>query len=195
MEEIWKDIEGYDWLYQVSSLWRVKSLKFWKEVILVWCKLKHWHKQVQLFLNWKSTVTKKLIHRLVAEYFIPNPYNLPCVCHRSEILDIKWCLYNWVDNLFWWTHQDNMRDMVNKWRASDHLLKNNYMKWKFWKYCKNSKKVNQYTKDLEFIKQWDSIMDVKRELWLSNSWISNCCRWKIYKSVGGFKWSYTNITQ
>lgn len=50
-----------------------------------------------------------LAHRLVALTFIPNPNNLPFVCHKNDIRTD-----NRSSNLFWGTRQDNMDDMVNK---------------------------------------------------------------------------------
>lgn len=51
----------------------------------------------------------KAVHRLVAELYIPNPYNLPCVLHKD---DDKTNPHK--NNLFWGTHADNTRDMFNK---------------------------------------------------------------------------------
>lgn len=58
--------------------------------------------------------TNYIVHRLVAIHFIPNPLNLPCVCHRDETLDEYGCMYNLSDNLWWGTHTDNMQDMYKK---------------------------------------------------------------------------------
>ena len=160
-----------------SRLW-----KYMKSFFIKW-----WYSRINLY---KNLINKSnSIHRLVAQHFIPNPNNLPCVLHRKEDLDENWRLYNWEDNLFWWTHTDNMRDKHNKWRANNHLQKNNFMKWKFWKDHHSSKKVNQYSLEWEFIKTWDSLMDIERELWIKNVCISYCCRWK-YKKSWWFKWEY-----
>lgn len=53
----------------------------------------------------------------------------------------------------------------------------------------NSKPIDQYTKDGDFIKSWDSTMDVQRELGINNSNISACARGNI-KSAGGYIWRY-----
>jgi len=52
------------------------------------------------------------IHRLVAKAFIPNPNNLPCVCHRDDNP-----MNSHVSNLFWGSHQDNVDDCERKGRA------------------------------------------------------------------------------
>lgn len=51
------------------------------------------------------------VHRLVAEAYLPNPLNLPCVCHKDDNPQ-----NNHKDNLFWGTQQDNMDDMLLKGR-------------------------------------------------------------------------------
>lgn len=168
--EIWKDINWYWWEYQISNLWKVKSFKSWIEKIMIFSIWKRWHSSITLSLNWIWLRTSA--HRIVAKNFIPNPLNLPCVLHKKEDLDENWALYNWSDNLFWWTQKDNIQDMLKKWRASK------FHKWKFWKYHPKSKGVNQYTKEWIFIKTWNSIMDVQRELWIDQSSICKSCNWK-----------------
>ena len=113
MEEIWKDIEGYEGYYQISNLGNVKSLartitrkdgqtRFYNERIM--------DKRVSTdgYYIAKLTVKRKSksigIHILVAKAFIPNPNNLPEVNHKD--FDRK---NNRVDNLEWCTHQDNIR--------------------------------------------------------------------------------------
>lgn len=88
-EEIWKDIIGYEGLYQVSSLGRVRSLDrydsrncFWEGRILKLYTRKGGYLFVQLHLNGKGK--NYLVHRLVAIAFIPNPDNLPEVNHLDE---------------------------------------------------------------------------------------------------------------
>ena len=53
-------------------------------------------------LNWKNKKFSKSQHRLIAEYFIPNPNNLPCVHHKDGNR-----LNNSIDNLQWVTFQEN----------------------------------------------------------------------------------------
>ncbi len=108
MNEIWKDIAGYEGLYQVSNLGRVKSLK--KEIIMKVNPDKNGYLTLCLSVNRKES--NKRIHRLVAEAFIPNPKNLPYVCHKDDNPE-----NNSVDNLWWGTHTDNVRDMWKKDRA------------------------------------------------------------------------------
>ena len=192
MIEEWKPVIGYEWLYEISNLWKIYSLpkkwSWWHNGKIV--KLSRsgkWYSNLSLYKELKSI--SRMVHRLVAIHFIPNPDNLPLVCHKDETLDENGLLYNWEDNLFWWTYSDNMKDMYKKWRWNNFLNGNTFFRWKFWKYHHSSKKVNQYTRDWIFIKTWDSVMDVERELWIKNNQISGCCNW--YRPTAKwFKWKY-----
>jgi len=95
MQEIWKDIEGYEGLYQVSNLGNVKSIK--NNIIKKPSKLPKGYLQICLNKNGKLKYIS--IHRLVAQAFIPNPNNLPCVNHKdcnpqnNNINNLEWCTY------------------------------------------------------------------------------------------------------
>lgn len=189
MIEEWKPVIGYEWFYEVSSIWRVKSLWFWKERIL-----KPWINNI-----WRSMVilTKELtnkpflISRLVWINFIPNTENKPYVLHKIETLDENWALYNWMDNLFWGNQSENMTDMYYKNRSNNHF-KLNHPKphlWKFWKCNHLSKIVYQYTLEWEFLREWINARQIEKELWIKYQYISNCCLWK-QKNVGGFTFTY-----
>lgn len=108
IEEIWKDILGYEGIYQLSNLGKVKALELWKshggsgillhkEKVLKTGKYKKGYEHVNLCKN--AITDKKVIHRLVAEYFIPNPDNKPCVNHidgnpaNSRVDNLEWCTY------------------------------------------------------------------------------------------------------
>ena len=100
MGEIWKDIEGYEGLYQVSNLGRVKSLKYNKERILKIANGTDGYKIVGLTYNSKRKTFK--VHRLVAQAFIPNPNEYPQVNHKDEDKG-----NNKVDNLEWCDNKYN----------------------------------------------------------------------------------------
>lgn len=78
MVEEWRNIEGYD-NYMVSNLGRIKSLRFGKEKIL---KLKVQNNGYNVISLYKERNRKfLLLHRLVAQAFLPNHNNLPFVDH------------------------------------------------------------------------------------------------------------------
>lgn len=95
--EIWKDIKGYEGLYQVSNLGRVKSLKVSKiksERIRKSYQQSSGYISIVLCKNGKAVNHK--VHRLVASAFIDNPNNLPEINHKDENK-----ANNKVDNLEW----------------------------------------------------------------------------------------------
>lgn len=100
--EQWKDIEGYDGMYQVSDLGRVRSLKFGRVKVLRPTKNVYGYLRVGLFLYGKQK--KVLVHRLVAQAFIENDDE-----NKTQINHIDECKQNnrlW--NLEYCTAQYNM---------------------------------------------------------------------------------------
>lgn len=115
MIEFWKDVSGYEGLYQVSNLGRVKSLPrtvrtrygtgVRKEKILQGGSYPNGYVFVCLCKDGEKKM--RMIHRLVAEAFIPNPLNLPTVNHRDGNKQ-----HNWVGNLEWCTQGDNLKHAI-----------------------------------------------------------------------------------
>ena len=112
MEEIWKDIDGYEGIYQISNLGNVKSLR--REVIHPDGRIQVRNERIMskresidgyyiAKLNVNNQSKSIAIHRLVAQAFIPNPDNLPEVNHVDTNRK-----NNCVDNLEWCTHADNV---------------------------------------------------------------------------------------
>lgn len=103
--EIWKDIEGYEGLYQVSNYGRIQSKKYGKEKVLYQYLTTKGYLLTALSKNGK--VCRKLTHRLVAEAFIPNPQNKPFIDHiNGNKTD------NRVENLRWVTAQENTHNPI-----------------------------------------------------------------------------------
>ena len=176
MEEIWKDIKGYEGIYQISNLGRVKSSERrgnGREIILKGWKPKDGYKRVKLIKKYK--VENKLIHRLIAEAFIPNPNNYPVVNHKNGIKTD-----NQIENLEWCTQKYNMREAQRL-----NLLNPG-------KNIKEKRKVKQYTKEGKFIEEWSSMIEVQRKLGYKTSAISMCCKGKI-KTAYGYIWKYAEL--
>ena len=114
MNEIWKDIKGYEGSYQVSNLGRVKSLNYHREGIEKILKIDGSTQYKTVMLYRDGGGTRFLLHRLVASAFIPNPNNYPVVNHIDEDKS-----NNRVDNLEWCTQQYN----VNYGTGLDRLSK------------------------------------------------------------------------
>ena len=173
MIEIWKDIKGYEGLYQVSNFGNVMSLNYYrsgKPKLLKPGKTKNGYLLVTLYKNRKRKSYK--VHRLVAEHFIPNPDNLPEINHKDENKQ-----NNSVDNLEYCTHEDN----INYGTRNERIAKANTNR-------KRSKKVLQFTLDGEFVKEWESTRECKRNGFNQGNIVS-CCNGKL-KSAGGFIWRY-----
>lgn len=101
VEVVWKPVVGFESLYEVSSLGRVRNKK--GEILKQRIKRTNCtcYKSVDL---WKDgRYHKKYIHRLLAEAFIPNPDNLPMVNHKDED-----GTNNFIDNLEWCTREYNV---------------------------------------------------------------------------------------
>lgn len=110
LEEVWKDIEGYEGLYQVSSWGRVRSVfRYYK--ILRGLKTTNGYLRVALCKNGKTKFHS--VHRVVAQAFIPNPQNKPQVNHIDENKD-----NNHVENLEWCTAKENTNHGTHNLRVS-----------------------------------------------------------------------------
>ena len=166
MKEIWKDVPWYEGMYQVSTLWRVKSL--WRKVLSGnrWWQWKpekilkqfvgQWHCRVVLM---KEGVRNDVfVHRLVASAFLWvdvefNWKNL--ICHKNDV-----GTDNRVENLYIGTYSDNNKDTVRNWHWVDNSNENHWMCKLTNKQIKEirrllDEKVNQYKiAKMYWITQW-----------------------------------------
>ena len=176
MNEIWKDIVGYEGLYQISNLGRVKSLNYnrtGKENILSPGLSSNGYYHVSLCKN--GEMKDFNVHRLVALSYIPNLDNKPCVDHiNGNRLD------NRVENLRWCTNKENCNfPLAKKNNSIAHI-----------NHPKKSKPILQIDINTgEVINEFPSGKEVERQLEISNGNISNCCNGKL-KTAYGYIWRY-----
>lgn len=189
--EIWKPVIGYEGLYEVSSMGRIRSLdritsyinrtQEGKEYTTTHThkgKLMKQHnnhfgyKVIALCINGKYRTC--MVHRLVAQVFIPNPNNLPQVNHKDENKQ-----NNCIDNLEWCTQQYNINYGSGNIRRIDTRNQNKSYHYQ--------REVGQYTLDGDLIKKYPSASDTG----YCRESIRDCCNGK-QKTAYGYKWGYLN---
>lgn len=178
MREIWKPICGYENKYMVSNLGNVLSLNYSgtrKSKVLTPVKQHKGYLFVHLGGN-----KIKMVHSLVAEAFIPNPERKGFVNHIDGNKH-----NNSVDNLEWVTAKENVEHAIRTGLRDPH--KNNHPKGKN---VVNSRAVDQYSKDGQFVKHWDCISDAARAVGTTASQICGCACGRLL-TAHGFTWRYS----
>ena len=163
--EIWKDMEGYEGLYQVSNLGRVKRLKgkyISTQRILKLRVGTRGYLYVQLCK--KGQRKYYTIHRLVAQAFLPNPENKPQVNHIDEDKT-----NNIISNLEWVTAKENNHHGTRIERTSHKIKAIDIANGEYNIYC--------------------SIRDCSRKLGLSQGNICQCLKGKL-RQTGGYTFEY-----
>ena len=115
INEIFKDVKGYEGYYEISNLGRVRSTSYKGVKILKPFITKKGYLNVIFCINQKKE--HKFIHRLVAETFIPNINNYSTVNHKDENK-----LNNCVENLEWLSVEDNNRYSNKKMLTKEQVL-------------------------------------------------------------------------
>lgn len=175
---IWKDIEGFEDYYQISSDGRVRSKdrtiidkigrkRSWKGQLLNPDIAQNGYYRVTLSIN--RNRKQLYLHRLLAKYFIPNPNDLPQVNHIDGNK-----LNNNLNNLEWCSNQDNIIHAY-KHRLIKPVSGKNHPN--YGKYGANSKKAKPIiSKNIitNEIKKYGSIIDTKKD-GFTPSEVSRCC--------------------
>lgn len=166
--EIWKDIKGYEGIYQVSNLGRVKRFK---EYFMQSHPNKKGYHRIRLSKNGNCKTVS--LARLVAEAFIPNPDQLPEVNHKDEDKNNNTCF-----NLEWCDRKYNV-NYGHRTEKQKETYKSHSSNWN---------KIIQFTMDGKIIKVWDSINDIEASNFTKSN-VYACCKFS-RESSGGYKWLY-----
>lgn len=176
MEEIWKPVVGYESYYEVSNLGRIRSFdraknNRWGSTTIIKGKILSptlldtgYHRVI---LYGAGGYQRKFVHRLVAEAFIPNPNNLPCVNHKDEVKT-----NNRVENLEWCTYKYNIE-------YSNILEKSN----------EKLRTPIYQIKEGVIIDFFLSQGEAARSTHLCQSNINKCLKGKL-NQTGGYQWKY-----
>lgn len=170
MEE-WKDIDGYDGVYQVSSEGRVRSFQCNK------CKILNCHivvktKHLKIGLYKDKKRKHYYVHKLVAKAFLPNPNSYTEVNHKDENP-----LNNNVENLEWCTHRYNMTYGTCQERSRiTHL--------------ERTPSILMYNKEGVLKATFNSVVDAEKETGTPHSNIIACCKGRL-KTANRYVWKYS----
>lgn len=181
--EIWRDIKGYEGLYQVSNHGRVKSFNYLRkgETELLKPGKSYGYNVVCLCIDGVHKMKK--VHRLVAEAFLPKPDGKDFINHKIEGEEGK--TINIVE-----FNDDGTIDYERttiEW--CDQKYNNTYGTVKKRQAKKLFKPVFQYTLSGELVKKWPSASAVQKEFgWFSTA-IGACCRGKMKTSYNHI-WRY-----
>lgn len=178
MGEVWKDIKGYEGIYQVSNTGKVKRVgkysnqhgSTWTSDRLLSPSPKD-NNYMVVGLSREGKVKSKYVHRLVAEAFIPNPENKPTVNHKNGDRS-----NNHFSNLEWATYLENNLHSIE---VLDRDTRNKG----------DSKPVLQFDKQGNFIKEYPSMREAQRQTGIHA--IDKVCAGAKYRhTAGGYIWRY-----
>lgn len=184
--EVWKDVPNYKGFYKISNYGRLYTFarNGLKEGKIV--SLNMWGRYIRVCLRKNGERKYYSLHRLIAETFIENPFDLPQVDHiNGNTTD------NRTDNLRWVTAKDNCNNPITLARHNAAMLE--------LKDNKQSKKVQQLTKNGEIINTFVSIKEAARQTKISKSNISAAAmnkkrwatdHWATVRTAGGFVWKF-----
>ena len=173
MEKFWKEIPDTDGKYLISTDGEVMAIsrrvKFGN--VFRWTKtnIRTARKKENGYLELEILGKHHYIHRLVAEAFIPNPDNLPCINHKDENKE-----NNSVENLEWCDYSYNANYGTRTKRAKEKQFGDRFVV------------INLDTGEV-----YKTPKDASRATGIHNDSISRVCKGKS-KTAGGYRWRYLN---
>lgn len=171
MEEIWKPIQGYEGLYEISSYGNVASLNYNRTGVRKILRPRPSANGYYFVGLHKDNKEKMIpIHRLVAIAFVENPNGYNVINHKDENKR-----NNNFENLEWCTCKYNI----------NYSLKNRGGK----KITKRTRKIAQIGCDNSVVKIWDNLIQIRNEMNYSDWSIQMCCVGK-RKTAYGFRWQF-----
>lgn len=181
MQEIWKDVVGFEGRYQVSNIGNVKSLSFLGHNTEKLMKLSEHHTGYLVVQLGKHPAKTYLVHQLVAKTFIPLVKGKHFVNHIDGNKH-----NNCVENLEWVNYKENTEHAIRTGLQNPHNTPKRFGKDHY-----SSKPVLQYDLNGNFIKKWDCQSDVSRAF---NSGSFYYCIDKPNKTFKGYMWRSFNGT-
>lgn len=173
MEKLWKEIPGTDGKYLISTDGEVMAIsrrvKFGHVYRWTKTKLLTPRDNGKGYLELEFLGKHHYIHRLVAEAFIPNSYNFPCINHKDENKE-----NNSVENLEWCDYSYNTNYGTRTKRAKEKRFGDRFVV------------INLDTGEI-----YKTPKDASRATGIHNDSISRVCKGKS-KTAGGYRWRYLN---
>lgn len=194
-EEIFVDIKGYDERYKIGNKGTVIGISRSKDNRYnnkQWILKQYEDRNGYMYVTLQKDKKRKTIkvHRLVAEHFIENKNNYPCVNHIDSNRK-----NNDVSNLEWVTYKQNMEHAVknhrfdNMAKLNSERMKSNKLNGYIYANEITKKKIIQCDLDDNFIKKYQSISEASRQTGITITSISYCAN-GIRKSGGGYLWHF-----
>jgi hypothetical protein len=189
MKEVWKDVPGYEGMYQASNTGKIKSLtrivnSSYGSKMRITGKIKKLCQKpngyVYVGLSKNGETRSYRVHRLIAMAFIENKSNLSDVNHKNgkkndnRLSNLEWCSPS-QNSIH--AYEMNLRKSPNYWEGKFGALHN------------LSKAVEMRSKEGIIIKTFASIREAERITGIANQNITKCLKGK-RASAGGYRWEY-----
>lgn len=197
-EEIWKPVLGYEGLYEVSSLGRVRRVeclivykdgrkRLWprKNIkVRIWKRKGYDYLSPIVCLSKDSKVkTRKVAHLVCEAFHGPRPIGYVCMHLNGNPED------NRPENLAWGTVYENSNEPIRRRKLSEVAKGRGALYWKTGKFDSQLRPCLQYSLSGELIKEYRCIRDAERKTGIDHITISRACR-GILKTSGGYIWKY-----